>query len=255
MSFVPRSRLPLLVLLLLVTLGLAGCGGRTRNAEAASPPAEAVAPAAPAEESASAPAAVAEAQPSSVALAVAPAAPDVAPTPLLFGAPPEARPGVFSSKALRAPDRLELPSIKLDTPVIQLGWTSTTLETGEVMSEWEEAANSAGWHKNSKRPGFGGNVVLSGHNNILGAVFRELDLLKKGDQAFLYADNLRYEYVIDKVLVVPEKFASDAQRAANFAYIEPTGDERLTLVSCWPRDDNTHRIIVIARPVASSVVQ
>ncbi|MGL4648786.1 MAG: sortase domain-containing protein, partial [Caldilineaceae bacterium] len=64
-----------------------------------------------------------------------------------------------------------------------------------------------------------------------------------------------FEYVIDKVLIVPEKFATEEQKAKNFAYIESTDDERLTLVSCWPRDDNTHRIIVVAHPVESSVVK
>jgi LPXTG-site transpeptidase (sortase) family protein len=163
--------------------------------------------------------------------------------------------GAFASKAILPPDRLELPSIGLDTSVIELGWTSKTLDTGEIYSEWEDADNAAGWHKNSQRPGFGGNVVLSGHNNIMGAVFRELDLLKRGDTAYLYVDHQKFEYVVDKVLIVPEKFATEEQRQKNFAYIEQSDDERLTLVSCWPRDDNTHRIIVVARPVASSIVK
>jgi sortase A len=47
---------------------------------------------------------------------------------------------------------------------------------------------------------------------------------------------------------VPEKYVSEQQRRGNARYIQPTPDDRLTLVSCWPRNDNTHRIIVIARP-------
>jgi sortase A len=247
----------LLSLLLLVVL-LAGCGGRAQGAEVNAPETnapEANAPesetrsAAAPERAASAPK-TAEEPESAASVPVAEAAGDapldtVAPLPV----------GAFASKAILPPDRLELPSIGLDADVVELGWTSQTLETGEIFSEWEEADSAAGWHKNSLRPGFGGNVVLSGHNNIMGAVFRELDLLKRGDSAFLYVDNLKFEYVIDKVLIVPEKFATEEQKAKNFAYIEPTEDERLTLVSCWPRDDNTHRIIVVAHPVESSVVK
>jgi sortase A len=256
-------------------LMLAACGGRARAAEAeaaqsaqaaAALPAAAVEAAAPATQKAdvatqsrgastSASAAESAATPAGAEagasaldqlIASATAEPKAAPAPLAVGA--------FASKAILPPERLELPSIGLDTPVIELGWSSRTLDTGEIYSEWEDADNSAGWHKNSLRPGFGGNVVLSGHNNILGAVFRELDLLKRGDPAYLYIDNLKFEYVVEKVLIVPEKFASEEQKQKNFAYIEPTDDERLTLVSCWPRDDNTHRIIVVARPVASSVI-
>ena len=51
---------------------------------------------------------------------------------------------------------------------------------GKIFNEWDVAAYAAGWHKNSSLPGTGGNVVMSGHNNILGAVFREFDQLKKG---------------------------------------------------------------------------
>ena len=54
------------------------------------------------------------------------------------------------------------------------------------------------------------------------------------------------------MLILPEKHASDKQRQENVKYIQETSDDRLTLVSCWPRDDNTHRIVVIARPQALS---
>ena len=49
--------------------------------------------------------------------------------------------------------------------------------------------------------------------------------------------------------MVPERHASLEQRKANDRYIEPPKSDRLTLVSCWPRNDNSHRIIVIATPV------
>ena len=86
---------------------------------------------------------------------------------------------------------------------------------------------------------------MSGHNNIAGAVFRELDQLKQGNEMFVYAGNTRHTYVIDKVLIVPDKLATPEQRRENAKWIGDFDDDRLTLVSCWPRDDNTHRIIVV----------
>ena len=35
----------------------------------------------------------------------------------------------------------------------------------------------------------------------------------------------------------------------NAAWIMPSEDERLTLVTCWPYTSNTHRLIIVARPV------
>lgn len=155
-----------------------------------------------------------------------------------------------SAVTVRAlPTRIELPSIHLDTPVEEIGWSVRPGENGSAYSQWDEAANAAGWHKNSAVPGEGGNVVLSGHNNILGAVFRELDQLKRGDIATLVVDGKEFNYAVDKILILPETSATPEQRKINAEWIQPTDSERLTLVSCWPRDNNTHRIVVVAYPV------
>lgn len=147
------------------------------------------------------------------------------------------------------PERIIIPAIDLDTPVTELGWYPSQNSDGRIFSEWEVADHAAGWHRNSSLLGQGGNVVLSGHNNIYGAVFRELDQLQKGDEALLWANGDTYRYLIDKVMIVPEKYATQEQREENAAWIGDFDDDRLTLVSCWPRDDNSHRIIVVARPL------
>lgn len=156
-------------------------------------------------------------------------------------APPLAHPPV--AKAM--PDRLVMPAIQIDIPVVELGW-STKQQDGQIFSEWDVAEYAAGWHKNSARLGEGGNVVMSGHNNILGSVFRELDQLKRGDEITLWSGSQSYVYQVNKVMIVPEKYATLEQRKENAKWIGPFDDNRLTLVSCWPRDDNTHRIIVVA---------
>ncbi|MCB0112126.1 MAG: sortase [Caldilineaceae bacterium] len=150
------------------------------------------------------------------------------------------------------PERLVIPAIHLDIPVVELGWRKNTAESGAIFSEWEVAEYAAGWHKNSALLGDssinGGNLVMSGHNNILGSVFRELDQLKRNDEITVWSGDQSFAYRIDKVVIVPEKYATEEQRRANAAWIGSFNEERLTLVSCWPRDDNTHRIIVVAHP-------
>lgn len=148
------------------------------------------------------------------------------------------------------PSRLIIPAIKADIAVVELGWSTKKDASGAIFSEWDVADFAAGWHKNSALPGAQGNIVLSGHNNIKGAVFRQLDQLKRGDDIQLISGKREFTYIVDEVIIVPEKYASDEQRRKNASYIQQTPDDRLTLVSCWPRNDNTHRIIVIARPEA-----
>lgn len=171
-------------------------------------------------------------------------------------APPQQTYGLqHPTQAGYLPDRLEMPTIEIDIPVVELGWSTNQAASGSIFSEWDVAEFAAGWHKNSALLDDteinGGNVVMSGHNNILGSVFRELDQLKKGDAITVWSGSRPFVYNVDKVLIVPEKYATDEQRRANAAWIGSFGDERLTLVSCWPRDDNTHRIVVVAYPEES----
>jgi sortase A len=163
------------------------------------------------------------------------------PVPPIGARPPAAVPDVAA-----LPYRLELPAIGVDIPVVELGWHPATDRAGQIFSEWDVAEYAAGWHTNSALPGSTGNVVMSGHNNILGAVFRELDQLKRDDQAVVWAGGRPYTYLIDRVVVLPEKYAKLEQRVANARWIGAFDDSRLTLVSCWPRNDNSHRIVVVA---------
>ena len=166
----------------------------------------------------------------------------------VLAAPPLAiKPTTSNSGGERVPNRVEIPTIAVDSAVVELGWSQKEQE-GKVFSEWDVAEYAAGWHKNSALPGEGGNIVLSAHNNILGAVFRELDQLKKGDPITLWMSNHLYHYAVEQVIVLPDRGISDEQRVVNARWIGPFDEERLTLVSCWPRNNNTHRIVVIAHP-------
>ena len=149
--------------------------------------------------------------------------------------------------ASSAPVRIVAPAIDLDQPVVTVGWHQETVNS-KLVSVWDVAQYAVGWHKNSELPGQGGNIVLAGHNNIYGEVFRRLEDLKSGDLITVYADGSAYDYAVESTVIVKEEGATPEEKAANVRWIGSFPDERLTLVACYPYTGNSHRILIIARP-------
>jgi LPXTG-site transpeptidase (sortase) family protein len=144
------------------------------------------------------------------------------------------------------PDWLVISSIQLDAPVEVVGWH---LEQG--LSVWDvPARRAAGWLKTSAPAGQKGNTVLDGHHNIQGEVFRRLVDLKPGAVVELSARGKVYRYSVTERHILPDRDEPMEVRIANAKWIQPTNDERLTLVTCWPYTNNTHRLIIVARPLA-----
>lgn len=165
------------------------------------------------------------------AVAPAPRAPTPTPTP---------------APGSEAPKRLIVPSLGIDTDVVPVGYKLVD-ENGELTREWETADYAAGYHEGSANPGQAGNLVISGHNNIRGRVFRLLERAKPGDAIYVdTASGRRYVYMVREQVIVPEAGVSDARHKENARYLAPSEDTRLTLVSCWPYWTNTHRVIVVA---------
>ncbi len=146
------------------------------------------------------------------------------------------------------PERLVIPAIALDTPIVPAGSRVVSIN-GRRYREWlAPDRRAAGWHPSSARAGAPGNMVLSGHNNIAGAVFRRLADLKLGDRIWIYTRDRVFPYEVVELHILPERGQPLAVRQANARWIQPTPDERLTLVTCWPPWSNSHRLIVIAHP-------
>jgi len=118
-----------------------------------------------------------------------------------------------------------------------------------LVGVWDVADYAAGFHRSSAYPGHIGNTVLSGHHNIKGEVFRYVVDLEPGDEVTLYVGERPYRYAVEEKLVLPDKYVSAEQKRENGKWIRYFPDERLTLVTCWPYTDNTHRVIVIAKPL------
>lgn len=146
------------------------------------------------------------------------------------------------------PMRLVIPDLNLDASVQPV--SLQTLEyNGQLLYQWEVPAGyQAGWHGSSALLGEPGNTVINGHNNTLGEIFRDLAELEAGDGIFIHDIERVYDYVVERVEILPEQGQPIELRLENAKWIEPTTDERVTLVSCWPYVGNTHRIVVIARP-------
>jgi LPXTG-site transpeptidase (sortase) family protein len=150
------------------------------------------------------------------------------------------------------PTRIVIPSIGIDTTVVPAGWEYTDVN-GTLQPIWVvPEAPLAGWHDGTATLGAPGNTVLSGHNWPQNAVFRDLYQVQPGEQVLLYSDDAPYTYQIVEVLLLPEAGQPLEVRRENARYIQPTDDERVTLVTCHPYGQLTHRLIVIARPVDDS---
>ena len=149
------------------------------------------------------------------------------------------------------PERLVIPQINLDAPVVSIGLAQVISED-KTYYQWQVPPGlKAGWHNTSAPLGETGNTVLNGHHNIHGEVFRDLKNLTAGDEIFLYDQNQVYTYTVSLVEILPERDQPLEVRMKNAEWIGPTEDERITLVTCWPYEDNSHRLVVVARPIAA----
>jgi sortase A len=83
-----------------------------------------------------------------------------------------------------------------------------------------------------------GNLVLAAHNDIYGSLFRYLDQLEPGDTFTVYTDIQAHEYVVASVEIVDP---NDVWVMDNQA-----GRAMVTLISCYPYQVNSQRIVVFA---------
>jgi sortase A len=150
--------------------------------------------------------------------------------------------------------RVVIPSIGVDSKVVEVGWDVVDGPDGQPLAVWQVAEYAVGQHKGSANPGQGSNVVLAGHVGGYGKVFKDLFYLEVGDPIIVYSNGTQYRYQVSEKLVVDEEGAPPEQQAANARYIEPTEQEVVTLLTCWPDSGPNRfaqRIIVRATPFAT----
>ncbi len=120
--------------------------------------------------------------------------------------------------------RIVITAIDVDAPVVE----------GDG---WEELKMGVGHHIGSANPGERGNMVVSGHNDVFGEVFRHLGELEPGDEIIVYAGETPYRYLVREKRIVPPDGVS---------VMEPTTRATMTLITCHPYLIDTHRLVVIA---------
>jgi LPXTG-site transpeptidase (sortase) family protein len=153
------------------------------------------------------------------------------------------------------PKRIVIESIGLDAPVIPAPVEFETLAGKEFMKWLVPDERATGWHSTSAMLGEPGNTVLNGHHNAFGEVFVALDDVLEGDIIWVESTNSRFIYQITNKIVLPEKYEELEVRMHNAQWLLPSIDERLTLISCWPYESNTHRLIVVARPIGREEIE
>jgi LPXTG-site transpeptidase (sortase) family protein len=143
------------------------------------------------------------------------------------------------------PARIVAPSIGMDASVVATDWTPG--------GEWKVPNGAAGWLENSAFAGQSGNTVIAGHHNTEGEVFRRVAELVPGDSITLETESQAVRYVVTERLILPQWGISPEQEVQYATWIDRTRDNRLTLVTCWPYVTNSHRVIVVAKPVAEDL--
>ena len=147
------------------------------------------------------------------------------------------------------PKRLIIPAIGLDAPIQAAAMDEIEIE-GVTYQQWMAPDSAAiGWNTTSARLAVPGNTVLNGHHNVHGEVFEKLVELEIGDEIWVQSGESIFVYIVGATTILPERNEPLEKRLENARWIQPSQDERLTLVTCWPPNGNTHRVIVVAVPL------
>ena len=147
------------------------------------------------------------------------------------------------------PDRIIIPKINLDAPVVVAKRFKTSIDEDEFIQYLVPEKYAGGFHEHSAPLGSIGNTVISGHHNAYGEVFANLDQVEVGDIINLYSNGDQYQYIVANAMILEERDQPLEVKIENARWILPSKDERVTLVTCYPHDSNTHRLILVAIPI------
>jgi sortase (surface protein transpeptidase) len=171
----------------------------------------------------------------------------IVPTAVVVAAPTVAQSGRISA--------IRVPAIGVDSTVVEVGWERVISTTGESELVWQVAKYAVGHHFTSAAPGDMDNIVLSAHVGGYGRVFYRLNELRPNDEIELIRDGRIYRYRVGDSIYLNEANTTESEQIANVSYINPTGSEMVTLVTCWPPsgpDRFSQRLIVRAWPVENA---
>ncbi len=124
--------------------------------------------------------------------------------------------------------RLIIPKLNLDQTIVQ-------------GTDWEALKQGIGQLQNGVTPvNSTGNLVLNAHNDIYGELFRHLDQLEAGD---------RFQVQTRTDIFTYEVTSWDLYKPTEVGILESRGEPTATLISCYPYQVDTERIVVFAKQV------
>lgn len=142
---------------------------------------------------------------------------------------------------------ITIAAVGIDTDIVEVAPKAEAID-GQLIETWQVADWAAGHHRGSADPGENGNIVLAGHDDVRGEVFRGLHDIALGAEVLLTTPGGVHRYVVVEIHVRLERGAPLADRLATGQFIAPMPEERVTLITCWPYGIDDHRIIVVAKP-------
>jgi sortase A len=120
---------------------------------------------------------------------------------------------------------LRIPKLNIDHSIVQgVDWEALKLGIGQVQNGTTPTSQN-------------GNVVLAAHNDIYSELFRYLDELEAGDKFQIQTQNKLYTYTIT---------GWDIYEPTDVHVLEPRGKAGATLISCYPYQVSSKRIVVFA---------
>ena len=122
---------------------------------------------------------------------------------------------------------IEIPALNINAPVVE----------GD---SWDDLQRGVGHHPRSANPGEAGNMVLAGHDDIYGSIFKDLSKLKPGDQVVVTTQTGRFVYTVasHEIVAPTETRVMDNSRR---------DIRQLTLITCYPYQVDNQRYIVYAQ--------
>lgn len=150
--------------------------------------------------------------------------------------PANLRPAVQREMLASAITLAEPPSnhpYALDIPALDIN--NATIITGD---SWEALKGGVGYRTTSGLPGSNQNVVLVGHNDIYGEIFRYLPDLQIGDEIRIRDVSGRiHTYAVSETRIVePDEVG----------VMDPNLGPQVTLITCYPYRVDDQRYIVFA---------
>lgn len=141
-----------------------------------------------------------------------------------------------------APAQIHINNIEVTAPI-----DFNQQEINEASFQ-ESLRNGVVHYPFTAKPGQPGNSVIFGHSSgqiwapgNYKFIFSKLEHLEPGNKIFIDYKGIRYEYEISAKKIVPP---------TDVSVLQPTSDNSLTLITCYPVGSNAKRLIITAKQIS-----